>query len=403
MSDPQPPETGDSAVNPEATQVVGAGSQPPAAASPADANATQVVKPGDVSSPAVTPPPPPADSTQVVPPGQQPPAGPTYSPPGYANPASGPLPAQPATPSFGQQPPPSPFGQQPQPFGAPASGGFPPQPPMPGQPGGPGQPGQQFGQPPFGAPQQPAWATQQPGQQFGQPMGGSAAGGGADTLPIAMWATIGLMAIGLIATVISLIGAFSLVYGAGIVITTAVITLVIVAGAGACAWFAGQGQNWGRVVLTVFFALGIISSLLSVGRSPVISLIEIVLLIGLLVLWWMPSTTAGMAAKRAARPQPAGGYGQQFGQPQYGQPQFGQQQPQYGQPQSQFGAPQQQFGQQQFGQPQPGQQPYGQPPQPPTGGFPGQPPQFGQPSPYGQPQQQPGFGQPPQQPGPYGS
>ncbi|GAA3432147.1 hypothetical protein [Kutzneria kofuensis] len=234
MSDPQPPETGDSAVNPEATQVVGAGSQPPAG-SPADANATQVVRPGDLSSPsATTPPPPPADSTQVVPPGQQPPAGPVYSPPGYANPPSGPMPVQPATPSFGQQPTPSPFGQQPQPFGAPGSGGFPQQPgqpPMPGQPGAPGQ----FGQQPFGAPQQPAWATQQAPGGFGaQPMGGGAAGGSANTLPIAMWVTIGLMAIGLISGIISLIGLLSLRYSAGILFIGPIIGLVIALGAGAC-------------------------------------------------------------------------------------------------------------------------------------------------------------------------
>ncbi|WP_198047274.1 hypothetical protein, partial [Kutzneria sp. 744] len=261
---------------------------------------------------------------------------------------------------------------------------------------------QQFAHPPFGAPQQPAWATQQLG--FGpQPMVGAAAGGASNTLPIAMWATIVLMAIGVISSIVSVIGLLSSRYSTGLLIFTAIFALVIALGAGACAWFAGQGANWGRIVLTVFFGLGLISALLQIGANPVVSLIEIVLFIGLLVLWWMPSTTANMAAKRGAAPQGAGGYGQQpqYGQP-FGQQQFGQQ-PQYGQPQQQFGQPQApQFGQPQPGQPQPGQ-PYGQPQQPPTGGF-GQPqaPQFGQPSPYGQPPQQPGYGQPPQQPGPYG-
>ena len=401
MSDPQPPETGDSAVNPEATQVVGAGSQPPAT-SPADANATQVVRPGDLPSPgATTPPPPPADSTQVVPPGQQPPAGPTYSPPGYANPPSGPMPAQPSfgQPAAGPQQQ-SPFGQQPQPFGAPASGGFPQQPgqppfgqPQPGMPGQPQQPGQ-FGQQPYGAPPQPAWATQQPGSYGAQGVSGGT--GGPNTLPIAMWTTIGLMAVGLILGIISMIALFSLRYGgAGLLITSAVITLVVYAGVAACAWFAGQGQNWGRIVISVLLGLGIIFSLIGIGSGAVGALIRIVLAIGLLVLWWLPSTSAAMAAKAGASPA-AGGYGQ-FGQP-FGQQQFGQPQP--GQP---FGQPQQQYGQPQpgqYGQPQPPQ--FGAPQQqPPTGGF-GAPqaPQFGQPSPYGQPPQQPGYGQPPQ--GPYG-
>jgi hypothetical protein len=178
----------------------------------------------------------------------------------------------------------------------------------------------------------------------------------------------------------------------------AIFGLVIAVGVAACAWFGGQGQNWGRITITVLLALGVLGSLGGIALSPVFSLLRIVLIIGLLVLWWLPSTSAGMAAKRGAA-GPGTGYGQPFGQPQYGQPQPGQP---YGQPQAPFGQPQQQFGQQpQYGQPQPGQ-PYGQPPQPQPGGF-GQPSPYGQPqqppSPYGQPQQPQ---QPGQQPGPYG-
>ncbi|GAA0605669.1 hypothetical protein GCM10010174_23040 [Kutzneria viridogrisea] len=401
MSDSQPPQNGESAgVNPDATQVVNSGAQPPAAESP-DANKTQVVQPGAITPPpmpATTPPP--ADSTQMVPPGTMPPPGPTYSPPGYSTPASSPQPVQPA---FGQ-PPADPSAQQPQAFGQqPPSGGFPGQPgAVPGaQPWGAPQQPQAFGQQPgaspfggqqpgspYGQPQQPSWATQQPGAIGQAPY--SVGGGGSNTLAVAMWVTIGYCALSAILGIFGLIGTLSLLgaasrYGVGglgvVAVVIVAVSLIVSIGAGVCAWFGGQGKSWGRIAVTALLGLGILSSLYSLVNGSGFSVLGILISGGIIALWWIPSTTQAMLAKEGGAPAGGG-----FGQPGYGQPAnpYGQQQP--------FGAQPQTYGQPQanpYGQPQ--ANPYGQ--QPSTGGFPqqqpppanpyGQPPQGGQQGPYG--------------------
>lgn len=371
MSSPQPPDGGQQGSDPisnrmdpqdenqaggDSTQVVrpvqSQGQQPPS-------EATQVVRPAGQPQG--------GDSTQVVPPSMQPPQ-PMYQQPGLGGQQQGGADATAMVPPSMQ--PPQPMYQQPGTQSQP--GGFPAQPPQ--QPGTPGSG--------FPAPQ--AQGGFPPPQAGGFPGQGGQGQGGTSTLPIAQWVTIGLAALGLIGSIIS--GIMTMSYVPGVGIATIVVALIFCGVWIFAAYSGGQGKQWGRILVTVFAGLGLIGGLINLFVSPLAGILGLLVGIAILVLWWLPSTTAGMNALAGAPAPQAGGYGQPQGG--YGQQGFGQQQPpqQFGQPgpPQQFGQPQQGYGQ------QPPQQGFGQqqPPQgyPQSGGF---PQQGGYPQQPGQPPQPP--------------
>ncbi|MGW0520664.1 hypothetical protein [Crossiella sp. NPDC003009] len=306
-----------------------AGQQP---AAPANPEATQVVQPG------ATPAAPAPDATQVVPPGQQPPVTPQYAPPSFAQQGgqqpTGPQ-AQPQQ-QWGQQP------QQPQP--GQQQWGQQPQ-AQPGYPQTGGQPQQQWGQQPGTGPQpQQQWgqqAQQQPGQQqwgqqpqqgYGQQQGWGGqqqgygaqpygqSGSGSNTLPMAMWVTIGITGLVLILNIISLINLANIPsrYATAGLYVPVIIGMLIAAGVGVLGFLAGsQGANWARITITVLAGIGLLGGLASLGSIGIVGILGILPLLfwaTILVLWWLPSTTAGMKLKQAQRPQ-QGGYPQQpYGQ-----------------------------------------------------------------------------------------
>lgn len=370
MSSPQPPDGGQQGSDPisnrmdpqdenqaggDSTQVVrpvqSQGQQPQQPQS----EATQVVRPTGQPQQG-------GDSTQVVPPSMQPPQ-PMYQQPGQGGQQQGGADATAMVPPSMQ--PPQPMYQQPGTQSQP--GGFPSQPQQPGTPGSG-----------FPAPQaQGGFAPPQAGGYPGQ--AGPGQGGGTSTLPIAQWVTIGLAVLGLIGSIIS--GIMTMSYVPGVGIATILISLLFCGGWIFAAYSGGQGKQWGRILVSVFAGLGIIGGLINIAFSPLAGIVGLLVGAAILVLWWLPSTTAAMNALAGApAPQAAGGYGP----PQGG---FGQQQPQqFGQP-----APPQQFGQQPpQGYGQPPQQGFGQqqPPQgyPQSGGF---PQQGGYPQQPGQPPQPP--------------
>ncbi|WHT18698.1 hypothetical protein N8J89_37265 [Crossiella sp. CA-258035] len=319
----------------DTTQVISSalGSSAGQQAAPANPEATQVVQPG------ATPAAPAPDATQVVPPGQQPPVTPQYTPPSFAQQGgqqpTGPQ-AQPQQ-QWGQQP------QQPQP-GQQQWGQQ--QQAQPGYPQTGGQPQQQWGQQPGTGPQpQQQWgqqAQQQPGQQqwgqqpqqgYGQQQQGwggqqqgygaqpyGQSGGGSNTLPMAMWVTVGITGLVLILNIISLInlaGIPSRYATAGLYVPV-IIGMLIAAGVGVLGFLAGsQGANWARITITVLAGIGVLGGLVSLGSIGMIGILGILPLlfwVTILVVWWLPSTTAGMKLKQAQRPQ-QGGYPQQpYGQ-----------------------------------------------------------------------------------------
>jgi hypothetical protein len=316
-----------------------------------------------------------SDSTAMVPPSAQP--GPQLM---YGQPATGGWPQQhPGTPSGGFAPPQ-------------AQGGFGAQPPQAGQPfGQPGPQGQPFGQqgPSSGADEQ-----------------------GTDFLPIALWSTVGVAGVAALGSLIGGIVAMSSNVGTGSLVL--IFGLISAALIGAGGWYSGEGQSWGRILVTVFAVVGTGIGFVAGTAWGVIAL---VLAIGLIGLWWLPQTSRSMQAQHnklhglpapgSSQPYYGGSFdGQQFGQqtqtmqptgqPQPGQPQPGQPQPSYpgysapGQP-PQAGQPGQPGQPPPAFPPQPGQQPYGQPyyGQLQPGGYPQQPPGYPQGQPYGQPYGQP--------------
>jgi len=132
-------------------------------------------------------------------------------------------------------------------------------------------------------------------------------------------------------------------------------------------------KNWARITMTVFSAIGILGNLPSLGgfyrdAHPAAEggsrVLGLALNIAVVVLLWLPASSAAFSSAGAGGGYPAysdpGQYGQQgYGQPPgYGQPQ-GQPQPSYGEPPAGQG----------YGQP-PASSGYGQPPAP---GEPAQP------------------------------
>ncbi|MCK2237085.1 MULTISPECIES: hypothetical protein [unclassified Crossiella] len=320
----------------DTTQVISSalGASAGQSAQPANPEATQVVQPGGAAPAAPAP-----DATQVVPPGQQPPVTPQYAPPSFAQPQ--PAPQQPTGPQAqpqqqwgqqpqAQQPGQQQWGQQPQQQpGYPQTGGQPQQ-QWGQQPGTGPQPQQQWGQAQAQPGQQQGWGQQQPQQGYGQPQQGwgqpqqgygqpyGQAAGGGNTLPAAMWVSIGAGGLGLLLNIFSLITVLGIPsrYVTGMVWVSVVVGFLVAIGVIVLGFLGGsQGANWARITISVLAGLGVLGGLSGVAVGGILSILPLLLWIAVLVLWWLPSTTAGMKLKQAQRPQP-GMYGQQ--QPPYG-------------------------------------------------------------------------------------
>ncbi|GAA2797830.1 hypothetical protein [Crossiella cryophila] len=303
-------------------------------AQPANPEATQVVQPGGAAPAAPAP-----DATQVVPPGQQPPVTPQYAPPSFAQPQ--PAPQQPTGPQaqpqqqWGQpqaQPGQQQWGQQPQQQpGYPQTGGQPQQ-QWGQQPGTGPQPQQQWGQPQAQPGQQQGWGQQQPQQGYGQPQQGwgqpqqgygqpYGQAGGSNTLPVAMWVSVGVGGLALIFNIINLINILGLPsrFVPGTIYISVVIGFLVAIGVGVLGFIGGsQGANWARITITVLGGIGVLGGLSGLALGGFLTILPLLLWIGVLVVWWLPGTTAGMKLKQAQRPQPMGGYGQPPQQPPYG-------------------------------------------------------------------------------------
>ncbi|MQA16004.1 MAG: hypothetical protein GEV09_18205 [Pseudonocardiaceae bacterium] len=115
-----------------------------------------------------------------------------------------------------------------------------------------------------------------------------------------MWATIGLAALGVIGGVILMIAmAGAGQAGAGVV---TLLVILVFAGANAyCAWEASHGHNWGRIAVTVLFSISIVANLTS-PTAPGVG--GILLLAGLMVLWWLPQTSQAIAQRGVGTPAP---------------------------------------------------------------------------------------------------
>lgn len=121
-------------------------------------------------------------------------------------------------------------------------------------------------------------------------------------LATAMWVTIILAGLGVLAGLVTVIVPLATaVDGAGVIAAVGAGIVVFEAAFGVAAWFAGmRGRQAGRIVVTVLAGLttaGGIANLLAGAAQG-----SVALLVGgaLLVLWWVPPTTQAMQAKRSA-------------------------------------------------------------------------------------------------------
>jgi hypothetical protein len=117
-----------------------------------------------------------------------------------------------------------------------------------------------------------------------------------------MWTTIGLAALGVLGLIVAMF--FFVTAGSpGSAVGILVVGLLYLGGVAYSAWKGGQGHNWGRIVITVLFGLGILGNLVDFTAA---SLVGLVLWGGLITLWWVPPTTQAMRVR--AQQSTASGY-----------------------------------------------------------------------------------------------